>query len=247
MESFKKPTMGLSAKILVIISLFLISSSCINTDNEDVSKSSYEELFNLYLSVNGKHELDSIENILCDSLLANPNKHFRLIEYADTSQNTLSQEFKAYLPDPSSPLLLRKRNIYLIEVGKSSTIKKNDSAVFEKYLSEKNILEFLLNTNHKDHHPEKKRIHIDYFDSVLVSKGGFIINANILSDSINNTSWYQIKRAINQIKKVNQALMDTISINKWSIQYAHLPLNKKLAVSKYFPLSIWVFPNRPKK
>lgn len=101
---------------------------------------------------------------------------------------------------------------------------------------------FLLNKNNQDDLPEKRIRRIDLLNAVSVSKGAFIINAQMIADSTNtHTNWDVIKRIINNITQTILIVRNESAVKFCNKEYSKLSFQEQKAISKLHPLSIWFY------
>lgn len=137
------------------------------------------------------------------------------------------------------------RNSFMIEFTEfdSLYVERRETNLIDTFSNQ--MKEFVLNPLNKENLPQKKEYVLPFFDTVNLSKQGFYINAVMVPDSNNNrTSWQNVNKAVNVILQNYVTLRKNLAINTWGKEFENLEFEKQMAVSLYFPINIWIYPNR---
>ena len=235
--------MRLVKYISIIFLLFIVQ--CVFS--QDCSRI---DTVNLFEMTKLKHELKrgDILSKVVDTIESNTIYNefaWRIIEYIDSvNQQThyqllLDQSYFCYVYS------IREGNIFAIELS------RYDSVFIEgKYTDGIDTLdrlmhEFVTNPEDKPNLPQKRFKYITYFDTLLITNHGFYINAVMVPDSNGVcSSWDKLNSLINKILNCYSVLRNELAIEKWGVSFVKLDFNRKVAILEYYPINIWIFPNR---
>lgn len=233
-------------KQYLIILLFLLFSSCANDRKAQIEKMNFEELFNYFLNTQDSLEEERLVGLLDDSLGIYPYRFFYPYEKLDSVNNQISFEFKLSEEDYDyyQDYKIKLRNVFLIHIDRKNQIHAQKEkisscdSVFEK------MVKYIINENNEDWLPEKRMEIVELLDTIQVSKGSFIIISQSQQDSLmQRTDWLVIKKSIATVKKAYQQIRNNAAISYWNKNYSKLNLKQKSAISKLYPIYIWLYPN----
>lgn len=140
---------------------------------------------------------------------------------------------------------LNERNIFSIELS------KYDSIFFEgKFMNNfdslnKQIIEFITNPKDNPNLPRKRIKYINFLDTVLITNHLFQISAQMIKDSIGiHSSLENLNFILNKVLKNYLFIWNELAKEKWNLTFEKLDYFKKMAILDYYPINIWIFPNR---
>ncbi len=206
----------------------------------DLHNLKFEELFTYSLAVNDSILLDSVTDIIVDTIMKFEGDYYlTVIESVDSLRNDIKMNFiiNSFSIHEKCPSV-RKRNIYEIEVlGKNSIIA--DNLITERIDTFNKVLNtFFTNPDNNTDLPEKKFVEINSNENVEISKGLIVIYCNTDSNS------FVMKERIDELRKLTVVLLNSFkdirnqaSLNKWDKSFKELDLDKKVYIAKSFPLS----------
>jgi hypothetical protein len=238
-----KTTMNL---FLIIIGLSVLFQSCKNKQDIqlDIHKLDFAELFTYSLSVNDSILLDSITDIMVDSISKYRIDFFLSAnEVVDSIYNDIKLEFHLNYDDPNGPVpSIKKRNLYILEITESNFVRAEGSNTERIDTLERSIKEFILNPENRDDLPQKRLITIEPYGDVEVSKGAFIIYLKTDFDfKMPKKSFRELIKLTNLILHIYSKIRDKTSLNRFGKSFKELDLDKKVFIAKYIPLSILIY------
>lgn len=185
---------------------------------------------------------------ITDAISANSEYYedfaWRIVESIDTSNEKINLELlfdQSYFCYEYS---IRIRNIYWIIVDKHDSVFVRDNYTNNTDTLDSSIREFITNPNDKVDLPQKREVFIDYFDTIKITKHQFILNGMMIPDSAGlSSSWTDLNRLIDIVVKGYMALRNELAQKTWTMPYYDLDFDKKVAISKYYPFNILIFPH----
>ena len=238
-----KTTMNL---FLIIIGLSVLFQSCKNKQDIqlDIHKLDFAELFTYSLSVNDSILLDSITDIMVDSIANYDNNCFLSVnEVIDSLNNDLRLEFNLNFRDSyNSGGHIKSRNVFILEIlGKNSIIAEDN--LTERIDTLNNVFKiYITNPDNSADLPEKTLREIEPYGSVEVSKGLFMIYCKTDSDIITkNKCFGELIQLTALLLDTFSQLRDQASLNRFGKSFKELDLDKKVFIAKYIPLSIRIY------
>lgn len=230
-------------KLHYLIVIFVLLFGCKRHDRANFESMKFDELFTYFVSCNDSVLLDSISQIMYDSILMRPNCFFYPIEEVDSTDNELNFKFGIEDRDFVN-YSIKERNIFFILINRADSIKAERKLISSIDSLVPDFKNFMTNPMNTWELPEKREKYIELLDTVTVCHYAFFVDAQTIPDTLGNrTSWVQVKKAVNLITETIIAMRNEVSIFKWNKEYNQLKLNQKVALSQYFPILIWVHPN----
>lgn len=227
-----------------LFALFIVIIGCKTEKQVDIDRLNLGELFTYYINTDNSGLTDSIEQRMYDSILLNPNRFFYPLMEIDTNRNEVSLQFGISEPEYFD-YSIKHRNVFAIEIDRQNIIKAKGLLISNFDSLDSDIREFMFNPMNEPHLPEKRLRVLEYFDTVYVCNAAFDIKAQTLPDSLGNkTSWKEIKMVVNHLQQTANLERDKLALSKWNKSFDSLELSQKVAVCKYIPILIWVYPHR---
>lgn len=231
-------------ELLFLILFSFLIVSCKKTEKVDYKTLNYSELFSYFIFCQDTIESEIIAQRLYDSVLIYQDRRLCLSETIDSNQKELKIHFEVLGTDYFDASI-KERNVLVFAFDRYDSLKVEGQAVDSNYSIEKELKEFMTNPQNKENLPQKAYRVIELLDTVLVNKGFFMINALTVPDTVGNkSSWFEIRNLVNKILETTYSLRNEASLTQWNKKYNKLKLNQKIALSKYIPVMIWIYPNR---
>lgn len=167
-------------------------------------------------------------------------------EVIDTVNQEINVQISVY-DDYWGAYSINYRNVFRIDITKNNNIYVNDS-INQKFDSLLNDFRtFIVNPEDDDNLPQKKKVIIPHFDTVLLTKHAFLISTVFVEDENGiKTSFQSLNSVCNVILQNYLDLRNDLSQFEWNKSFHELSFENKIAIIHYFPLRIWIYPNRPR-
>ncbi len=138
------------------------------------------------------------------------------------------------MPDPNviqEQVDIKQRNIFTVLVNKSDRLLVEGQPMDISTLREK-TKEFILNSNDDPNLPERTEVVVDFFGTVLVSKGVISLQND------RNTSYNMYMKVQNELVAAYNDLREDLARNKFGKSLKDLTEEQKDAVQKVIPQRI---------
>lgn len=169
---------------------------------------------------------------------------WRIVESIDTINKDINLELlfdQRHFCDEHS---IRIRNIYWIIVNKHDSVLINGNYTNNTDTLDYSIREFIMNPNDKVSLPQKQEVFIIFFDTISITKHEFVFNGMMIPDSAGlSSSWTDLNRLIDKVVTEYMTLRNELAQKKWTTTYSDLDFDKRVAISKYYPFNILIFPH----
>jgi len=140
---------------------------------------------------------------------------------------------------------IKEQNIFAIELSRFDSIFVEGTYTNKIDTLDKSIIEFITNPEDKPNLPQKRLKYINFFDTVLITRHEFLIIAVMVADSNGvSSSWDKLNSLINKILICYLELRNDLAIETWKMPYKKLEFDKRVSITKYYPINLWIFPNR---
>ena len=135
-------------------------------------------------------------------------------------------------PEGNDPGMIKKRNILTVLVNRENNILVKNENIDIINLRSK-AKEFIKNSNDDIDLPLREYVEVEFFGKVLVTK------KHIISLQTDRGTSYETYIAVqNELVAAYNELRNELAQEKWSVKFEDLPVDKRKAVEKIYPLKI---------
>lgn len=228
---------------LILISILIIKLIPKHNDSQwrFIKTKSLIELFEYAYQNQNSPYFDTITQMIVDSLQDNSDFVISTIDVIDSVNNQIKLGF--YLDSLFwDDFCIKERNIFMIYINKYDSLMAEGELPHSNDSLQRQIIDYIANPLNKPHLPEKRIKKIDYFGEYAISNQFFYLRAQMVPDSLGLcTSWKGLFQTFNLILDSYEILRDEISKAKFNQRFIDLELDEQIAVSKIFPIRIWIF------